>query len=147
MVTFKKGNIWRSKADAIVITTNCEGVNGAGIAKDFQKKYPYEAGYYSHFAKTYGIKPGRVLPIRAHKPFWLICFTTKDKWVDPSRLEWIAAGLAQFVAIWPTLEINSVAFPPLGCGLGKLKWKDVKPLMEQYLSQLPGEIIVYEPDA
>jgi O-acetyl-ADP-ribose deacetylase (regulator of RNase III) len=33
-------------------------------------------------------------------------------------------------------HIVSVAFPPLGCGHGGLKWDQVEPLMRRYLEKL-----------
>lgn len=42
--------------------------------------------------------------------------------------------------------MRSVAVPPLGCGLGGLRWTDVLPLIEATLADLPGvEIMVYPP--
>ena len=38
-----------------------------------------------------------------------------------------------------------MALPPLGCGLGGLRWSDVRPLIEQALSELPLRVLVYEP--
>ena len=44
-------------------------------------------------------------------------------------------------------KIDSISIPPLGCGNGKLAWKDVKILIEKYLNPISEniEILVYEP--
>ncbi|MFQ3610899.1 MAG: hypothetical protein SNJ72_05305, partial [Fimbriimonadales bacterium] len=40
----------------------------------------------------------------------------------------------------------SIAIPPLGCGLGGLRWQQVKPLIQKYLEPLQDvEVRVYEP--
>lgn len=44
-----------------------------------------------------------------------------------------------------TYKIKSIAIPPLGAGNGGLDWKQVKPLIENKLSDIDCEILVYEP--
>jgi len=42
--------------------------------------------------------------------------------------------------------INSIAIPPLGCGLGGLRWDDVRPLIERAFRGIPGlRVYLYEP--
>ncbi|MFG0294558.1 MAG: Appr-1-p processing protein, partial [Maioricimonas sp. JB045] len=43
-------------------------------------------------------------------------------------------------------NIESIAIPPLGCGLGGLKWNDVRPLIEDAFAESPEvRVLVYEP--
>lgn len=141
----KQGNIWKSKAHAIVIPTNTKGVMGAGLAKEFAKKFPTESKYYQKVCAENKIPPGVVVPIAAFKPFWIICFTTKDHWKQPSQLEYIVNGLEDLKNKLPYLEIQSIAIPALGCGLGGLNWKEVYPIMEEALASLPVDVEIYEP--
>ena len=61
-------------------------------------------------------------------------------------MEDIEAGLQYLAAHYTDLGICSIAMPPLGCGNGGLDWMLVKPLMEQYLLNIPDlEVFVYEP--
>src|SRR5512142_3073333 len=62
---------------------------------------------------------------RASSPRFVINFPTKRHWRQPSKLEYIEAGLVDLVARVRELGIRSIAVPPLGCGLA---WSDVKPL-------------------
>jgi hypothetical protein len=44
------------------------------------------------------------------------------------------------------MGISSIALPPLGCGLGGLKWSDVKALINQILGPIHDlDVFVYEP--
>jgi len=44
------------------------------------------------------------------------------------------------------LKIASIAVPPLGCGLGGLDWRDVKPLIEQAFAGVPAvQVVLFEP--
>jgi len=72
-------------------------------------------------------------------------FPTKDHWRSPSKMEYIRNGLDWFTDHYQELGIESVAFPPLGCGNGGLAWEDVGPVMYQKLSGLPIDIDIYAP--
>ncbi|OJJ25754.1 hypothetical protein BI308_09525 [Roseofilum reptotaenium AO1-A] len=41
--------------------------------------------------------------------------------------------------------IKSLALPALGCGLGKLQWSQVGPLMCRYLSDIGIQVVIYLP--
>ncbi len=69
--------------------------------------------------------------------------SNKKEWKNPSKIEYVEEGLKKFVINYDKLGIESIAFPKLGCGNGKLDWKDVKPLMEKYLKPLPITVYIY----
>ena len=76
---------------------------------------------------------------------WILNFPTKEHWRNPSRFEYIEAGLKKLVSTYSNLGITSIAFPLLGCGNGELNWdKVVQPLMTKYLSMLPIDIFIHE---
>jgi hypothetical protein len=75
---------------------------------------------------------------------WILNFPTKKHWRQPSRIEFIEAGLKKFVETYDKLSIHSIAFPPLGCGNGQLDFESqVRPLMDHYLRNLPIEVFIY----
>ena len=82
-------------------------------------------------------------------PRFIINFPTKLHWKDPSNIEYIEEGLQTLGVAIQLEEIKSIGIPPLGCGLGGLDWKDVKPLIDKYLSGFEYsnyvEIVVFEP--
>lgn len=56
------------------------------------------------------------------------------------------SGLDALVSEVRRRDIQSIAVPPLGSGLGGLDWADVRPLIERALSDLPDvDVLVYEP--
>lgn len=42
-------------------------------------------------------------------------------------------------------DIRSIALPALGCGQGRLDWRDVQPLIESALQDADARVIVYGP--
>ena len=79
-------------------------------------------------------------------PRWIINFPTKKHWRDRTRIEWVTEGLKDLKNIILDNSIMSVAIPPLGCGNGKLEWRNVKPEIEAVLGNLKDvDILIYEP--
>jgi hypothetical protein len=76
---------------------------------------------------------------------WFLLFPTKKHWRENSDMAGIEAGLQWIADNYKKEGIHSLALPALGCGLGKLKWADVGPLMARYLSQLDIKVAIYLP--
>lgn len=149
MITYKTGDIFKEDADAIVNTVNCVGVMGRGIALQFKKRFPENFKVYEVACKQKEVVPGKMF---VHKtgsligPKYVINFPTKRHWRGASRMEDIETGLENLAEVITEFNIESIAIPPLGCGLGGLDWTEVRNRIESTLSQLPNiEIIVFEP--
>ena len=56
-------------------------------------------------------------------------------------------GLRDLIAQVRSLDIHSIAVPPLGCGNGGLDWREVKPLIEDAFVNLPDvNVRLFEPE-
>jgi O-acetyl-ADP-ribose deacetylase (regulator of RNase III) len=144
MITYIKGNIFESNAKTLVNPVNTDGVMGKGLAKEFKKLYPGMFIEYQRLCKEKKLVVGKLL---LHKGMfkWILNFPTKTSWKKPSCIKYIESGLISFTKNYEKYGITSIAFPALGCGNGGLDWeKQVKPLMEKYLNNLPIEIYIYE---
>lgn len=61
-------------------------------------------------------------------------------------MEDIEAGLGALAEEISSRGIRSVAVPALGCGLGGLKWSEVRPRIERALAHLEEvDVRLYEP--
>lgn len=151
MIELKRGNLLLAETDAIVNTVNTVGVMGKGIALQFSKAFPENFAAYERACKAGQIKIGQMFihefsSLERSQPRYIINFPTKKHWRQPSRLEYIQEGLAALVGDIKRLGIRNVAVPPLGCGLGGLKWSDVLPLIEMAATQTSETTWqVYEP--
>ncbi len=141
----KIGNIFESKCSTIVNTVNCVGVMGKGIALEFKKKYPEMFMEYVLKCDRGEVRPGLPYFYKNEDGTNILNFPTKDHWRSPSRLTYVSDGLDWFVEHYKEYNIESIAFPPLGCGNGGLSWDVVGPIMYQKLSQLPIHVEIYAP--
>lgn len=142
----KKGNIFNSKAMAIVNTVNCVGAMGKGIALDFKLRYPEMFKEYQKICFSHMLKPGQILPYTKSSPI-ILNFAIKDDWKDPSKIEWIEQTLQKFVDNYHSMGLRSVAFPWMGAMNGGLPFEVIQQLTRKYLSKLDDiEIEVYEFD-
>ncbi len=144
MVRFVSGNLFDSKAQALVNTVNCVGVMGKGIALAFKERFPKMFEDYRRRCEKEEVQPGVLMIYKDTEP-WVINFPTKRHWRGNSRIEDIEAGLVTLVARTKEWGLRSLALPALGCGHGGLNWADVRPLIERYLTELDIDIEVYEP--
>ena len=142
MITYLKGDIFSSPAQVLVNTVNTVGVMGKGVALEFKKRYPEMFSAYERVCKAKQLEIGKLFLWKGPEK-WVLMFPTKVHWRNPSKIEYIEAGLQKFSATYADKGITSAAFPRLGCGNGGLDWKQVQPLMEQYLKNLPIPIYIY----
>jgi O-acetyl-ADP-ribose deacetylase (regulator of RNase III) len=142
MIRYIEGDMFSSPAQTIVNTVNIMGVMGKGIALSFKNRYPKMFTAYRNACekKQFGI--GKLMLYNA-PDYLVLLFPTKEHWRNPSKIEYIEAGLKKFVDTYAKKGITSIAFPRLGCGNGELAWDDVRPLMEKYLQPLPIDVYIY----
>jgi len=144
-MVIKIGNIFESSAKTLVNTVNCVGIMGKGIALEFKNRYPKMFSEYVKLCKNGKVIPGVPYFYQDLSGISIINFPTKNHWRSPSQLSYIISGLDWFRNNYQTYNIESVAFPPLGCGNGGLSWETVGPIMYSKLNDLPIQIEIYAP--
>jgi O-acetyl-ADP-ribose deacetylase (regulator of RNase III) len=111
-LTFKTGDMFEERAEAIVNTVNCVGVMGKRVALEFKRRWPANFKEYKKLCDRHALRPGTIFVHHNTEMFhnnhrkYLINFPTKDHWRARSKIEYIEAGLDAFVA-------NSEAIRPL----------------------------------
>jgi O-acetyl-ADP-ribose deacetylase (regulator of RNase III) len=117
----------------IVNPVNCVGVMGAGLAKAFKDRFGDD--YFQAYRKDCAL--GNLVPGVA-TTWWtnarlpggalqrVINLPTKGKWRDKSDLVDIV-NACRFVHRAILYRGQTIAIPMLGCGLGGLDWRDVRP--------------------
>lgn len=148
MVEYVIGNLLEAEVDALVNTVNTKGVMGKGVALQFKRAFPENYKAYRRACVAGEVALGRMFVFdsgQLERPRYIVNFPTKEHWRSRSRLADIEAGLEDLRRVLTELGIESVALPPLGCGLGGLAWSDVRPRIEQALADLSVHALVFEP--
>jgi O-acetyl-ADP-ribose deacetylase (regulator of RNase III) len=149
MIESGSGDLLDADVEALVNTVNTVGVMGKGLALQFKRRFPANFATYAAACRRGEVEIGRMLVVETEEPTgprYIINFPTKKHWRDPSRLEYVTAGLSALVDEVRARGIRSIAVPPLGCGNGGLAWSDVEPLIERAVAGLPEvRVMVFPP--
>lgn len=144
MIVDATGDIFKSKATVLTNPVNSVGVMGAGLAKEFKRRWPESYKRYRSRCISDQIRPGHPYLDRNQTPY-LLHFPTKENYWDRSRLEDIAFGLERTSALLDFWDITSIAIPALGCGLGGLDWEVVHDVIVEKLDREDRKIELYDP--
>lgn len=157
------GDMFFSTLQTLTVSVNVVGIMGKGLASRTKYQFPdvyvvYQDACRSRklqMGKPYLYKreafvdqeladePGTLPGINANK--WFLLFATKKHWRDASDLQAIREELRWVKDNYAVEGIKSLAMPALGCGLGRLDWKDVGPVMCQELAGLGIPVAIYLP--
>ena len=127
--------------DAICVTTNGiiknngSAVMGAGIAKEFAKRFP-------DVPQILGEKlanGNHVHHIKDINGYSIISFPTKNNWRDPSDMALIIQSCHELTDTVKKLDIKTCYIPLPGCGMGGLDPNEVIPAIS---TLLPDNIIL-----
>ena len=152
MIIEQHGNLLVADADALVNTVNTVGVMGKGIALQFKRAFPANFKAYKRACDAGKVTLGRMHVwdsggMGAERHRFVINFPTKQHWKSQSQLADIESGLTDLLNVVDKMGIRSIAIPPLGCGLGGLKWSDVRPAIERAFAGRPHiTVLLFSPD-
>lgn len=157
------GDMFFSTMQTLTVSVNVVGNMGKGLASRAKYQFPDVYVVYQdacrrrklRMGKPYLYKreafvdeeladePGTLPEVNANK--WFLLFATKRHWRDTSDLQAIREGLRWVKDNYATEGIKSLAMPALGCGLGRLNWQDVGPVMCQEFAGLAIQVAIYLP--
>jgi len=151
MIKLVKGDFFEYEASIRVNTVNCVGVMGAGVALQFKNKFPKMFEDYAKECHLGKVKPGVPHVWNNNQLFndnpIIINLPTKLHWKNPSKYEYIIAGLIWLRSFLKDKSLATVTLPALGCGHGGLNWDKVQKLIFEYLHDLNVTILLFEPES
>lgn len=123
---------------------------GAGIAKEFDRRYDcrkylfgiFEKSWIPRWDKTQVRYRGGCIPVFADNNVVIFNLVTKRNYWDKPTLATLEEALCWMKEQCEVYHINKVAMPRIGCGLDRLNWSDVKPLIEKVFKDTDIEIVV-----
>lgn len=162
-ISLFEGDMFFSRNQTVTVSVNTIGVMGKGLASRAKYQFPDVYVYYQDLCRSRKLKMGRPqlykretsldydladepqsLP-NGNTEKWFLLFPTKRNWREMSDIYGIEEGLSWLTSNYKQEGIKSLAIPALGCGLGRLDWKDVGPLMCRYLKDFDINVAIYLP--
>lgn len=158
----KRGNIFYEECDALCITTNGyvkktgEAVMGKGCALEAVKELPQLPKILGYHLRTYGNRVQYLMsvnnlavlnfPVKPDSAIYdtglkmvqhmLNKFSLGDVvpgWALKADTAIIVESCEQLVEMTDAYGWKKVVLPRPGCGAGELDWKEIKPILEEYL--------------
>ena len=157
------GDMFFSRMQTLTVSVNCVGVMGKGVASRAKYQFPDVYVRYQDSCRSRKLTMGKPVLYKressidyqladdpetltnANSETWFLLFATKRHWRERSDIEGIEKGLQWLSKNYKTDGVKSLAIPALGCGLGRLKWRDIGPLLCKYLSGLDIPVSIYLP--
>jgi O-acetyl-ADP-ribose deacetylase (regulator of RNase III) len=141
-VSFTRGDLFLSGAHTIAHGVNCEGKMGAGIAREFKRRYPQMFKEYRRRCLSGELRPGEYFLDKTTQP-WVLNLATQDT-TRGATLEYVRSSLENLARRYSLEGIESLAMPKIAAGLGALDWNDIRDLIDEVLNPLRLAVYVYE---
>lgn len=157
------GDMFLSKMQTLTISVNCVGVMGKGLASRAKYQFPDVYVFYQDLCRKRTLQMGKPAVYKrelsldyllfdepstlsdANLATWFLLFPTKNHWRQNANIHGIEEGLRWLQDKCGAEGITSLAMPALGCGLGKLGWREVGPMICKYMYNLGIPAWVYLP--
>jgi len=158
-----EGDMFFSRMQTVTVSVNCVGVMGKGLASRAKYQFSDVYVFYQDLCRRRTLQMGKPYLYKRETSFdyqladepetllnansetWFLLFPTKRHWRERADIDGIEKGLQWLRDNYEKEEIKSLAIPALGCGLGRLDWRDVGPLMCKYLVTLKIPVWIYLP--
>lgn len=163
LLSVVEGDMFFSRFQTLAVSVNCVGVMGKGVASRTKEMFPDVYVHYQLVCRRKSLRLGKPYLYRpeisadqqlADEPqtlsdsnggTYFLLFATKQHWRMRADIDGIERGLRWICDNYKKQGIQSLAVPALGCGLGRLDWSDVGPILCKYLTSLDIPVNVYLP--
>ena len=147
MVRYERGNIVTNKKYTIFCQqVNCQGVMGAGLARQIRNEYPE---VYKEYKKITDPMLGYILPVITTdgricvNMFAQNSFGRDKRYTDYSAFKDCLRAIVGFIADHHVHEDVPIAFPyMIGCGLAGGNWIVIEKLLQEFSTLIPNDVII-----
>ena len=140
---YKKGDLLKASESIIAHGCNCQGVMGAGVAKQIKNKYPKAYKKYKEYTPDNGLI-GKIQPVLISNETLKIvinCFSQvyyggRHKEFNYSKFKVIVKKIARYIYSFGGGggDNYNVAIPRIGAGRGKGDWDIIESILKEYES-------------
>lgn len=147
MIHEVEGDILLTRAEAIAHGVAPNDPMDQGLALALHERYPSMHKDFHHWCHQHGGKPGEAWAWGGAGGVRLVNLITQPTGPGhrpgKARLQDVNHALRALRKVVQTEKFSSVALPRIATGVGGLDWDQVKPLVEQQLSELDVPVFIY----
>ena len=141
------GNLFDEKTFAGDVYVHCISADfamGKGIALEFCRKYPVFNYQKTALRDYYLKKPNGVFLVRIDD-ILIANLVTKEKYFNKPTYASLKRSLTACKNILSEqgLPVKRLIMPKIGCGLDRLEWSSIKPLIEDVFCDTDYKILVF----
>ncbi len=149
MIELGVGELENAGVEALVNPVNTVGLMDNGPALKLKSAFPDNFNAYRRACMAGEVRVGHVFmfDLGATLPRYILNVAIKAHARSFSTTPNLDAGLTDLVAHVKRLGIQSIAVPALGCDLGGLAWRAVRPRIEAAFAPLRAvKVVLFAPD-
>lgn len=137
-VSVRKGDLFDEKFDfsAIGHGVNTQGLMGAGIAKEFRRRFPSMFTEYKHLCKYDILQPGGCF-FWANPDLAVLNLASQDQPGPTATYKWLAQSLFTGLMSLEASNRQSLGLPWIGCGIGGLNQDKALEVIEETAQFFP----------
>lgn len=132
-IIYKQGDLLSASQRVLVHGTNNRGVMGSGVARQIRARWPNVYEVYALKHKVFGLDLGDVIPVATLDGKVIVNAVTQDgfgrdgkQYVSYDAIEKCFEIINDRVHNW---EVNEVALPRIGAGLGGGDWSVIEEII------------------
>lgn len=139
------GDLFEGGYAAIGHGVNCQGEMDAGIAKPFRERNPKMYDIYKALCDGGWMQPEKVFPYYTGDQ-WIMNIASQDMPGAKAWYLWADNGVHEALRICKLYGVPELAIPRIGCGIGGLDYKRMRPWWMNSAEMVPEvNLIVVTP--
>jgi len=123
------GDLFTTELKAIGHGVNCSGVMGAGIAKPIKDKWPNNFTNYEAACRGGFLVPGDAMVVHENG-MYIFNIASQSRPGRFARYDWLFGAALDAAQQAVDMDLDSIAIPMIGCGIGGLEWPKVRVILE-----------------
>ena len=141
-IVFARGDLFSTPGvNAFAHGCNCAGAMGKGIAVAFRQRWPEMFEAYKVRCREGRFELGNVFHWR-QDGVHVFNLGTQKTWRTRAELSAIDKSVAEMIRLAGEAQIDRIALPRIGAGLGGLEWPGVRDLLQTLAAPASPELLV-----
>lgn len=129
-VEHRVGDLFAQGFTAYAHGCNCRGVMGAGIAREFRRRWPGMFGPYRAACATGEFRPGDMLCWQGDG-ITIYNLATQDRPGSYATLGAVRGSVGRMLDDAEFARVDVIGLPRIGAGIGGLHWPDVAGVLSE----------------